>query len=160
LYTATTWAGYIGILTGVRPHCFSVSINYRKLTKNPFGNILKTLSLSWPVSYAVREALWSCHSYETAVEFFKKISLISPVYITICGVKKDEGCLITRSPDKVDHIISLNKFESENDPTLNYPAKNEKFILQTNCDWWLIDEIKNDETIMNSKTRFEQAVER
>ena len=158
LYSATTWAGYIGILTGIRPHCFSVSINYRLLNKSRFNNILKTLTLSWPVSYAVRHALESCYSYETAVEYFKKVPLISPVYITVCGVKKNEGCLITRNPEKTEHFISLDNLQSEEDSKLIYLAKDLGFILQTNCDWWLVENINDDDTIMSSRKRVESAI--
>lgn len=30
VFTATTWAGYVGVLTGVRPRGFSVAVNYRR----------------------------------------------------------------------------------------------------------------------------------
>jgi hypothetical protein len=34
VFLATTWAGYVGVLTGMRPGAWSVSINYRRTGTN------------------------------------------------------------------------------------------------------------------------------
>ena len=54
---ATTWAGYIGVLTGVRPEGFSVSVNYRRseeMAENPvralLTNVQRGIARHWPVS--------------------------------------------------------------------------------------------------------------
>ena len=41
LYQSTSIAGYLGVLTGVKPGCFSLSINFRK----PFADCLSTCDL-------------------------------------------------------------------------------------------------------------------
>ena len=69
-FRATTWAGYIGILTGVRPGGFSVSVNYRRtevMNEEPLKafakNLQRGLARHWPVSFLVRAALERCGSY-------------------------------------------------------------------------------------------------
>jgi N-acylethanolamine-hydrolysing acid amidase len=159
LYTASTWAGYIGVLTGMKPKSFSISINYRTLGHSPLNNLINTISMYWPVGYVVRECLQGCTMYSFAVDYLKNAFLISPVYITVCGIQKDEGCLITRAPSKSEHFISLkNGLKSEEDPNLVYLAQKENFIVQTNCDWWLLKDLKDKETILWSKSRVESAV--
>jgi hypothetical protein len=64
--TATTWAGYVGVLTGVRACAFSASVNYRRtelMSEKPLAAFMKNLwgvvASKWPVSY-VRTELWKC----------------------------------------------------------------------------------------------------
>jgi N-acylethanolamine-hydrolysing acid amidase len=159
LYSAATWAGYIGILTGMKPHSFSISINYRQLGKSPLNNLINTISMHWPVGYVVRQCLQTYTIYGNAVDYLQKALLISPVYITVCGTSKDQGCLITRSPSKSEHFISLkNGLKSEQDGNLVYLAQQEKFIVQPNCDWWLLNDIHDKDTILWSKSRVTQAI--
>jgi hypothetical protein len=55
--TATTWAGYVGVLTGVRAGAFSASVNYRRselMNEKPLAAFMKNLwgvvASKWPVS--------------------------------------------------------------------------------------------------------------
>eukprot|EP01080_Neovahlkampfia_damariscottae_P007492 gene7492-11815_t len=107
----------------------------KDIKKNKYAK--KTEKLNWKSFYCAKKKIPKYVHYETAVEYLKNIQLISPVYITVCGVKKDEGCLITRNPTKSENFISLSNFQSDEDSKLVYPAKELGFILQTNCDWWL-----------------------
>ena len=103
VFSATTWAGYIGILTGVRPGGFSVSVNYRRsevANEQPLKafakNLQRGLACHWPISFLVRAALDSCGAYEEAVTMLQTEGLIAPTYLTICGVKTREGCVLSR----------------------------------------------------------------
>ena len=64
VYQATTWAGYIGILTGMRPKCFSVSINFRELGESKWNNFWNLLTGSWSIGYLVRNTLENEISYQ------------------------------------------------------------------------------------------------
>ncbi len=103
VFRGTTWAGYIGILTGMKPRSFSVSINYRRTrqcSESPAmafsKNIYRCIAGYWPIGYLVREVLTSQKCYSDAVIEFQNSELIAPTYITICGTKKHEGAIITR----------------------------------------------------------------
>tara|TARA_B100000795_G_scaffold269339_2_gene258439 strand:+ start:2953 stop:4056 length:1104 start_codon:yes stop_codon:yes gene_type:complete len=111
VFTGTTWAGYIGILTGMRPNSFSVSINYRQTregNESPckafIRNIYRCITGKWPVGYIVRETLMNAVNYNEALFEFQQAELIAPTYITICGIKKDEGAIITRNRDPRDMV--------------------------------------------------------
>ena len=59
LYKASTWAGYMGCLTGVRRGAFSITVNYRHSNK---GGTIKDnfdagLAGAWPVGFLVRHLL-------------------------------------------------------------------------------------------------------
>ena len=103
VFSATTWAGYIGILTGVRPGGFSVSVNYRRsegMNEQPLKafakNLQRGLACHWPISFLVRAALEGCGSYDEACAMFQTEGLIAPTYLTLCGVLPGEGCVLSR----------------------------------------------------------------
>lgn len=100
IYYGTTWAGYIGILTGMRPNAFSVSINIKSGENGNFLNKAITMLDAgqlkgtnnpnpWPISFLVRYVLESRKTYCDAVNKFKNAGLIAPAYIIIAGLYRD-----------------------------------------------------------------------
>ncbi len=142
-FISTTWAGYVGILTGVAPSKFAVSVNFRFIITSPqlidwilfrattkgtfWTNISSAISYSWPVGFLVRETLATANSYSEAVEFLSNSSLIAPCYLTIAGSKPKEGKLITRNT------------KGEENPWL---FSEKGVIVQTNIDHWSSDPVK------------------
>ena len=51
-FVGTTWAGYVGLLTVMRPGCYSLSVNYRRNAK-PSGlrNLWNAMTKCWPVGW-------------------------------------------------------------------------------------------------------------
>eukprot|EP00929_Paragymnodinium_shiwhaense_P034028 TRINITY_DN18562_c0_g1_i2.p1 TRINITY_DN18562_c0_g1~~TRINITY_DN18562_c0_g1_i2.p1 ORF type:complete len:473 (+),score=65.17 TRINITY_DN18562_c0_g1_i2:135-1553(+) len=128
---ATTWPGYVGILTGVKPGVFSASVNYRRtrlgadnMIKGVINNMLQGLGSSWPVSFLVREVLESVTSFSEAVGALQQSDLMAPTYITVAGAKACEGVVITRS--RSGHVKL---------PLWDMACKGS--IVQTNHDWFL-----------------------
>lgn len=112
VFTGTSWAGYIGVLTGMRnklnknEESYSISVNYRESPESykiPYAgylrNIYRTLKGYWPIGYLVREVLTYDTTYQRAVESFQTAQLISPIYISMCGEKNTQGSIITRNRD-------------------------------------------------------------
>ena len=68
MHRATTWAGYVGVLTGVRNQGFSVSVNYRRTELGALGgvggivqNLKRGISGHWPEMHtAGRRATQAC----------------------------------------------------------------------------------------------------
>ena len=129
LYSATTWAGYVGVLTGVRPGGYSVSVNYRRTelgAQNGISGILTNLKRGvvghWPVSFLVREVLSSEQTFNIAVGNLCASELMAPVYLTICGTQPGEGlvlsrdregkntaeCVCERLDEKCDSVVQTN----------------------------------------------------
>ena len=106
VFSATSWAGYVGVLTGMRPNGYSVSVNFR-LTEGSFfsfvildgalwTNIKNAMSGCWPVGFLLRDVFEETRSYRKAVQYLSNSYLISPCYYTCCGTKPGQGCIITR----------------------------------------------------------------
>merc|ERR1712196_234551 len=101
LYKASTWAGYMGCLTGVRPGAFSVTINYRNSGK---GGTIKDnfdagLAGDWPVGFFVRHLMEhpdKYPDYASARQEMETVDLMAPTYFILTGANEGEGACITR----------------------------------------------------------------
>lgn len=137
LFEGTTWVGYVGILTGVRPNVGSVSINYRRTKDgNIWHNIWNTLRFNYPVGYLVRECLTICPDYKLLKHNLEQTIIIAPCYIVLTGTISGSGLIIVRDRKKYD----------------SYPINNKKYICQTNIDPKNLN-IDNDQNIMMSIER-------
>jgi hypothetical protein len=146
VFLATTWVGYIGVLTGMRMNTFSVSVNYRVIGDGFWTNIKKAISSAWPVGFLVREVLdtdsdaaTDCNTFGKAVQALSSSRLVSPCYFTVVGARPNQGAIITRSRSASENPVQMA--ESKNIANT---------IVQTNMDHWVDDE---DENIFYSRER-------
>ncbi|XP_064597794.1 N-acylethanolamine-hydrolyzing acid amidase-like [Liolophura sinensis] len=129
VYTATTYAGYVGILTGQKPGLFSVSVDQRghKVHVGTYWQNLLIAILdknSQFVSFLVREVLENVTSFDEAVRQLSYRIIHAPVYYIVGGAKKGEGVVITR-----DRLAAVDKWNIE-------PLFGKWYILETNYDHW------------------------
>lgn len=115
VFVATTAAGYVGCITGYRPGCFGLSINYR-LGRDLRGGldvrvpaVLRRVRAGTqlghaPITFMARAALDAFTSYGAIAAHAKTVELISPCYIALCGLEAGEGCVITRSPTPAEQL--------------------------------------------------------
>lgn len=113
LFESLTWPGYLGVLTACAPGAFSISVNFRydERAQLPFelpgdgdGPVATIVSevlrrgvamlgaltgRCRSVGFAVRELLEGPEplSYDGAVATLSSVSLVAPVYFTICGTQ-------------------------------------------------------------------------
>eukprot|EP01128_Nolandella_sp_AFSM9_P004950 TRINITY_DN2335_c0_g1_i2.p1 TRINITY_DN2335_c0_g1~~TRINITY_DN2335_c0_g1_i2.p1 ORF type:complete len:423 (-),score=76.88 TRINITY_DN2335_c0_g1_i2:311-1579(-) len=138
-YCGTTWAGYVGLLTGMSPGICSASVNFRVTNEGSlWTNVKKALSQSWPVGFLLRETLSSAKSFDQAVSYLSNSPLIAPVYYTVAGARAHEGALITRNVKKAEHTWSL---------------KDDGLIVQTNVDHFMDEDDDDAFDILDSYTR-------
>ena len=120
IFQATTWPGYIGVLTGKNNGC-TVSINYRRTNDSILNNLTRALMMSWPIGSLVRHTLETVSDYTTAQNTLANSPLIAPCYITMSGVQPDEGCVLTRNRTSEERRLKLAK---------------QPVLVQTNIDHW------------------------
>lgn len=110
LFDAITWAGFVGVFTGIKPEKYTLSLNYRR-SDNP--NLLDNLKMiilgGYPNAYFVRELLTS---NDNPLVSIKNVSLVSPAYYILMS-EEFSGVIIR---DRRSYQIK--------------PAP----IVQTNCD--------------------------
>jgi len=125
LFTGVTYAGYVGMLTGMAPQRFSVSVNER-LSWDIIGNLMEILTNSNAsvVSFLVRHVLETASNYTEALQILSTHPLIADCYIILAGTKSGEGAVITRERESAEDIWQLD-------------AKNGRwFEVETNYDHW------------------------
>ena len=125
MYTGTTYAGYVGLLTGQRPHQFSISLDQRDAGQHWMNMVTALLEKNTSiVSFLIRDVLENEQSYEDAYDVLTRATFIAPSYIIIAGVKTGQGVVITR-----DRITTRDSWKL--DPPEQW------FLVETNYDHWL-----------------------
>lgn len=104
-YAMVGWPGFFGALTGVAPGRFSVTVNYvvHASESGRVPALKRAVMGAWPVPWAVRMALDDCRTFKSAVRFLSDVSLLSPVLLTLAGVKPGEAITIERGPNDYAH---------------------------------------------------------
>jgi hypothetical protein len=116
LFDAITWAGCIGIFTGIKKNRYTISLNYRR---NPVPDILSNIycafSGHFPSAFCIRHLLES----DMDPKWLEEVQLIAPAYYTVMYYseenKKVDGYVLVRDRCSVKEIK---------------PAP----VVQTNCD--------------------------
>jgi len=130
-YHMTTYVGFIGALTGVKPGGFGLTINTRFRGDGvPFWKYFAKLAEDIALhkgqvnAFALRDTLASVTTWKDAVTRLATIPLIDPVYFTVSGAAPGEGAVITRDPKNARQIRPLNL------------QNGTWWVLETNYDWW------------------------
>jgi hypothetical protein len=87
IYKAITWAGYVGILTAVKPNICSISLNYRRANGNILENIMNLCLGMWPGGYLIRYLMENEFKFDDIVKELKISRLVAPCYFIICGLE-------------------------------------------------------------------------
>jgi acid ceramidase/N-acylethanolamine-hydrolysing acid amidase len=82
--------GFVGVLSGMRPGKFSVTINWAPPMNTPRFN--------WGPSFLLREVMETCETYYDAVAILSNTPLATSVFYVVCGTRHGESCVIERTP--------------------------------------------------------------
>ena len=100
VYTGTTFVGYVGLLTGQRPHAYTIALNERMkgdwLTNA--GLLESHLAAGANISFLIRYILEDTSlTFDAAITKLCKAPLLAPCYLSVGGVNPREGVVITRN---------------------------------------------------------------
>ncbi|OMJ73012.1 hypothetical protein SteCoe_28416 [Stentor coeruleus] len=122
LYKSTSIAMYYGIVTGMRPEAYAISLNQRNLHDHSyFWETLGLIEGSKSASFAIRYVLENIDNYDDAKDYLENIPILSGEYICIAGIT--DGAVITRNRKYVADLKELDEVTW--------------YIVQTNYDHWL-----------------------
>ena len=122
VFIATTWAGFLGVFTGMRPGEWSCSLNFRLTRQGSFWtNIKSAMKGAMPSGFLIRRLLETEPSFDSAMEALASTPLIAPCYFSICGAQPGQGALITRNALDEEHRWLLSE---------------RGHFVQTNMDHW------------------------
>jgi len=81
--------GHVSVLSGMVPGAYSVTINWAPPAGRP--------RFDWGPSFLLRETLEQCDTYAAAVDVLTHTKLSTPVFFTVCGVRRGQACVIERT---------------------------------------------------------------
>ena len=148
VYTGTTFAGMVGLLTAQKPHEYTITLDERDQGDwwmNAFESLIA--GTHGIASLHIRDAVANtAMDFESAVIFLADKPLIAPSYIIVGGTKPREGVVITR-----DRIAALDLWRLDSE-------HGRWFLVETNYDHWVpppADDNRRDPAIkaMNATTR-------
>jgi predicted choloylglycine hydrolase len=84
--------GMVGVLSGMVPGGYSVTINWAPPAGWPNWN--------WGPTFFLRHVLETCNTYAEAVKMLRDTPLSTSVFFTICGIEPGEGCVIERTKNQ------------------------------------------------------------
>lgn len=146
--------GISGIMSGMVPGKYSITLNWAP-PDGWFPNIFGASP-----TLLIREVLDTCEDFDSAVEALSEAKLTSPAFFVVCGVYKNEACVVERTVDECEirwikheegeiltqanhHVAEY--FEDNNDE-LDYPLYEDDEDGET----MLEDSEKRDVTLWNS----------
>src|SRR5262245_47442081 len=81
--------GHVGVLSGMLPRAYSVTINWAPPASFP--------SFDFGPAFLLRDTLETCDSYDAAVRTLTETRLATSVFFTVSGTAKDQACVIERT---------------------------------------------------------------
>lgn len=127
VFLSTSFAGYVGMLTGMKPGILTLTMNERFSIDGGYIGVLEWIlgirHGAW-MSFLTRSVLENATSYEEAKTLLSKTVLLAPAYFILGGNQSGEACVITRSRQSCLDIWELDI------------QKGQWFVLETNYDHW------------------------
>lgn len=127
VYTGTTFAGMIGLLTGQKPHGFTISLDERD-QGDWWMNALEALIAGTHgiAAFLIRDTLANPDmTFEGAVRILREEPLIAPCYIIVGGTGSKQGAVITRDRIGAVDLWFIDAFNGR------------WFLVETNYDHWV-----------------------
>uniref|UniRef100_A0A5F9CNG8 Acid ceramidase n=1 Tax=Oryctolagus cuniculus TaxID=9986 RepID=A0A5F9CNG8_RABIT len=127
VFKASSFAGYVGMLTGFKPGLFSLTLNERFSINGGYLGVLEWIlgkkDAMW-IGFITRSVLENSTSYEEAKNILTKTKLLAPAYFILGGNRSGEGCVITRERKDALDVYEL-------------AAKQGRwYVVETNYDRW------------------------
>mmetsp|Transcript_11 Transcript_11/g.21 ORF Transcript_11/g.21 Transcript_11/m.21 type:complete len:187 (-) Transcript_11:377-937(-) len=128
VFDAVMFGGIVGVYTGVKEGSFSISENQREMDQSTYKGLVENLALAFlgynEISWAIRDALTNLHTFNDAKGQLASQKISAVGYITLAGIERDEGVVISR--DRFGSA-NLNQLDS---------SSGKWFVVQTNNDHW------------------------
>jgi len=130
LFKATTFAGYVGVLSAMKPNAFSLTIDtrfYPDGIEELFYEIIAALTEKNAslVSFLSRNVMTYENDFKAALQNLANGTLIADVYYILAGTKRGEGVVISRNRQNAADIWMIDT------------SVGRWFEVETNYDHWV-----------------------
>jgi hypothetical protein len=89
-FVAVSVPGCVGVLSGMVPGGYSVTINWAPPAAFP--------TFEFGPAFLLRDTLETCDTFDDAVRLLSETTLSTSVFYTVCGVERGQACIIERTP--------------------------------------------------------------
>lgn len=139
LYSSVAYAGYVGLLTGVRQQRQTVTVDSR------FDDNYDSFLIEWLtdpsddaqlLSHMLREAIEDdtiSASFNSYVDYVSGTDLVGPSYAIIGGANAGEGAVVTLGPNMTQ---AIDIWEIPEALPASADASGKFYVLETNYDHW------------------------
>ena len=111
LYRSHTFAGYIGVLSAMKPLKYVITANQRFDWDGGFIGIYEWLkgnhTLNWD-TLLTRDVIENQDTYQQVLDKLTSEPLVAPIYYIVSGTRHGEGAIITRDRTTTVNILYLN----------------------------------------------------
>jgi hypothetical protein len=119
--------GHVGVLSGMLPHAYSVTINWAPPVAFP--------CFEFGPAFLLRDCLETCDSYDEALRTLTETPLSTSVFFTVCGTAKEQACVIERTQREAAVRTMLGPALTQaNHHVAERFAKNNEDILKAETD--------------------------
>ncbi len=115
IFKTVGWMGFVGVLSGMKPGKFAVTLNAILSDDPP--------SIAKPVTFLLRELLQGESNYDSAVKTLAETSIACDCLLLVSGINKDQFCVVERTPERSRIRKSLGQIVVANDYKLLDPEK-------------------------------------
>ncbi|XP_030419453.1 acid ceramidase [Gopherus evgoodei] len=127
VFKSTNFAGYVGMVSGIKPGIFTLTMNERFSLDGGYIGIFEWIlgrrDGMW-MGFLTRTVLENGTSYQEAKDQLVNTRLLAPAYFILGGNKSGEGCVITRSRQAALDIWDLDA------------NRGTWYVVETNYDRW------------------------
>ncbi|KAL8207365.1 UNVERIFIED_CONTAM: hypothetical protein K2H54_055422 [Gekko kuhli] len=129
VFQSANLAGYVGIVSGIRPGIFTLTMNERFSIDGGYIGVFEWIfgkRDGWWMSFLTRSILENSTSYEEAKDRLTNTRLLAPAYFILAGNHSGQGSVITRSRTAALDVWNLNA------------SLGTWYVLETNYDRWKV----------------------
>lgn len=126
VYSGVTYAGYVGLITGMKPKGFTMTLDERDQGAWWENFIIGLLDRrAMPISFLMRDTFAESNNFKEAVDKMAYTSTEASGYVIVGGVNKGEGMIITKGRLGPVDLWQLD------------PENGRWFEVETNYDHWV-----------------------
>ena len=120
IFKSVGWIGFIGVLSGMKPNRFAVTLNAVLSEETP--------SLAKPISFLLREILQADNNFKKAKVILEETEIVCDCLLLLSGTKSNELVVIERTPRTSSTRMATDGFIIV---TNDYKAQTSKEVTET-----------------------------
>jgi hypothetical protein len=127
VFQSVGWVGFVGVLSGIKPNEFSLTLN--AIVSDEAPNMAK------PITFLLREVLEGDYNFQEAQEILEQTEIICDCLLLVAGKTAHEMLVIERTPRSSKTRFAENSciIVTNDYKKMAYENKNQSALKDTSC---------------------------